>query len=201
MSSEINITEIERKAYMSYHEDGLVDIAIGIVILLWGIFLLTEPSGLIGLLGVLAFAIWYFGKRWITYPRTGVIQPSRKMEKRYRNLAIFLFVIGLIAFGGILIGRIYFAFPSNYTLSILGLVLAFGVALLAFLLNANRLYVYAGLIFIAFAAGEALSANIASFDAFAVLVVIAGALILLSGLGILVRFLRKYPVPQVEAQR
>lgn len=199
MSYELDINEIERKTYMSYHEDGLVDIAIGFVILAWGIFLVVEPSGLIGLLGPLAFAIWYLGKRFITLPRTGMIQPSRKMEKRFRNLAIFLLVLGLVAFGGVLVSRIILAFPASYSLSILGLVLAFGVSLLAFLLNAARLYAYAALIFAAFAVGEALSTNITTFDAFAVSVILGGALILFSGLVVLVRFLRKYPLPQMEA--
>jgi hypothetical protein len=199
MSYELDINEIERKTYMSYHEDGLVDIAIGMVILTWGIFLVTEPSGLIGLLAPLAFAVWYLGKRFVTFPRTGMIQPSPKMEKRYRNLAIFMFVLGLVALGGILVGRTMFAFPAGYSLSILGLVLAFGVSLLAFLLNASRLYLYAILIFIAFAGGEALSTNITTFDAFAVSVILAGGLILLSGLIVLVRFLRKYPLPKLGA--
>ena len=34
MSYELDMKEIERKAYLSYSEDGLVDIAIGMVILL-----------------------------------------------------------------------------------------------------------------------------------------------------------------------
>ena len=79
MSYELNMKEIERRAYMSYHEDGLIDIAIGFVILSWGILLVFEPKGLIALLGPIAFTIWYFGKRFITIPRIGVIDPSQKM--------------------------------------------------------------------------------------------------------------------------
>lgn len=200
MSYELDMKEIERKTYMSYSEDGLVDVAIGTVILLWGVLLVVEPSGLIALLGPLALGIWYLGKRFITIPRIGMIQPNQKMERKMRNLAIFLVVLGAIAFGGILTGRIVgYAFSSGYSLGILGLVLAGGISVLAYLLNAARLYVYAALIFIAFAGGEILSASITAFDAFAFSVILAGALILLSGLVVLVRFLRKYPLPALEA--
>ena len=199
MSYELDMKEIERKAYMSYSEDGLVDIAIGTVILLWGVFLLVEPSGLIAILGPLALAIWYLGKRFITIPRSGMIQPSQKMERKMRNLAIFLVVLGVIALGGILTGRIVgYMFSSGYSLGILGFVLAGGISVLAYLLNATRIYIYAVLIFIAFAGGEILSTSITTFDAFAFSVILAGALILLSGLAVLVRFLRKYPLPEME---
>jgi hypothetical protein len=200
MSYELNMKEIERKAYLSYSEDGLVDIAIGMVILLWGVFLVVEPSGLIALLGPLALAIWYLGKRFITIPRTGRIQPSQKMERKMRNLAIFLLVLGFIVFGGILTGMIIgFTSSSSYSLGILGLVIAAGVSLLAYLLNAARLYAYAVLLFAAFAGGEILSASITTFDAFAFSVILAGALILLSGLVVLIRFMRRYPLPTMEA--
>jgi len=200
MSYELDMKEIERKVYMSYSEDGLVDIAIGFVILVWGVLLVVEPSGLIGLIGPLAFAIWYLGKRFITIPRIGRIQPSQKMERKLRNLAIFLLVLGVIALGGVLTGWIVgYAFSSGYSLGILGLVIAAGVSLLAYLLNAARLYAYAVLLFIAFAGGEILSASITTFDAFAFSVILAGALILVSGLVVLVRFVRKYPLPAMEA--
>jgi hypothetical protein len=200
MSYELDMKEIERKAYLSYSEDGLVDIAIGMVILLWGVFLIVEPSGLIGLLGLLAFAIWYLGKRFITIPRIGMIKPSQKMERRFKNLGIFLVILGAIAFGGILTGRIIgYPFSSGYSLGILGLVLAGGISVLAYLLNAARLYVYAVLLFVAFAGGEILSANITTFEAFALSVILGGAIILFSGLVVLLRFLRKYPLPVLEA--
>jgi hypothetical protein len=200
MSYELDMKEIERKAYRSYSEDGLVDIAIGAVILLWGVFLVTEPSGFIGLLGVLAFAIWYLGKRFITIPRIGMIHPSQKMEKKTRNLTITLLVLGVIALGSVSIGVIFVGKPPiDYSLSILGLVIAGGVCVLAYLLNASRIYAYAFLIFAAFAGGEILSQTITAIDAFALSVIIAGVLILLSGLIVMVRFVRKYPVPTIEA--
>ncbi len=200
MSYELDMKEIERQVYLSYTEDGLIDIAIGVVIAAWGLMLTQEPNGLIGLLGLLGLGIWYMGKRLITIPRIGIIEPSQKMERRLTNMAVFLVVLGLLVFVGILVMRsIGVVEFNNYTLAILGLVLAGGVAVLAFLLNAPRMYVYAIIIFVSFAGGEILAQYITSVDAFALAVMAGGGLILIAGITVLIRFLRKYPRPQMEA--
>jgi hypothetical protein len=200
MSAELNMKEIERQVYLSYSEDGLVDIAIGVVITAWGLMLTQEPSGLIGVLGLLGMGVWYFGKRLITIPRIGVIEPSPKMERKLSNLAIFLVVLGLVVFAGILLSRAAGGLViSDYSLAILGLVLAGGVALVAYLLNAARIYLYAVILFASFAGGEILAKSVTTFDAFALSVILGGGLILLSGIIVLVRFMRKYPRQQMEA--
>ncbi len=200
MSYQIDMKEIERQVFLSYSEDGLIDIAVGTVITAWGLMLMLEPSGLIGLIGLLGMGIWYLGKRSITIPRIGVIEPSAKVERRLTNLAVFMVVLGLVALVGILLSRAAgTTLTSDYSLGILGLVLAIGVAFLAYLLNASRMYIYALILLASFAGGEILSRSITAFDAFALSVVLGGGLILLSGIVVLVRFLRKYPRPQMEA--
>jgi hypothetical protein len=200
MSYELDMKEIERQVYLSYSEDGLVDIAIGAVITAWGLMLIMEPTGLIGLLGLLGLGIWYIGKRLITIPRIGVIEPGPKMERRLTNLAVFLVVLGIVVFVGILLSRAAGSLViSDYSLAILGLVLAFGVAILAYLLNATRIYFYAVILIVSFAGGEILAKSTTAFDAFALSVILGGGLIVLSGIVVLVRFLRKYPRPQMEA--
>ena len=200
MSYELDMKEIERQVFLSYSEDGLVDIAIGVVITAWGLMLTQEPTGLIGLLGLLGMGIWYIGKRIITIPRIGVIEPSPRMERRLTNLAVFLILLGLVAFAGILLSRATGStMISDYSLGILGLVLAAGVAFLAYLLNAARLYIYAVILFVSFAGGEILAKTVTTFDAFALSVILGGGLIMLSGIVVLVRFMRKYPRPQMEA--
>jgi hypothetical protein len=201
MSFDIDMKEIERKAYLSYHEDGLIDIAIGFVFLGWGLSLAVGPAGLITLLGPIALGIWYVGKRFLTVPRAGVIRPSQKMAHRMRNGAIAMLVLGAITLIGILLGTMNGSNGlADYTLGILGLVIAAGLCVIAYLLNANRLYVYAVLLFVAFAGGQALNDAIAGLDSFIISVIAAGALILLSGVVMLLRFLRKYPLPVMEAE-
>lgn len=200
MSFDLDIKEIERQAYMSYHEDGLIDIAIGFVFLGWGVCLAIAPSGLIGLLGLIALAIWYLGKRFLTVPRIGIMKPSQRMQHRLNNLVVFLIGLGLAALAGVLLGILDGGDSlADHSLGLLGLVIAFGIGVVAYLLHANRLYVYAVLLFVAFAGGEALNATVSSFDAFLLSIILVGSLILLSGLVILIRFLRRYPLPVIEA--
>ena len=47
MSLDLDMNEIERKVYMVYNEDGLVDIALGFVFLAWGVLLAVGPPFLI----------------------------------------------------------------------------------------------------------------------------------------------------------
>ncbi len=199
MSCDLDVKEIERKAYMSYHEDGLADIAIGFVFLGWGVLLVDKLPGLVALLGPIAWAIWYLGKRFLTVPRIGIIEPSQKVENRLRNLTIFLILLGVAALAGVLLAvSAGGSFLANYSLGMLGLVLATGICVGAYLLGANRLYAYAMILFVAFAGGQALNDRISTLDTFVLSVIAAGALVVLLGLVVLVRFLRKYPLPVIE---
>ena len=195
----LDMKEIERKAYTTLSEDGIVDVVIGLGFLSWGISLALGPTAFIGLIGPFLFGIWYFGKRNLTIPRIGLIIPSEKMENKFRNFSIFLFALGLIVLAGILLWQLGGdSLLANHSLGILGLVIAGGICIIAFLLKANRLYGYAMLLFLAFAVGESLSGRITDLDTFVLSVIIAAALITLSGLVILIRFLRKYPLPVIE---
>ena len=196
----IDMSEIERKVYMVYNEDGLVDIALGFVFLGWGVLLAVGPPFLITLLGPIALGIWYIGKRLIAVPRVGLIEPGEKMANRNRNLAVALLFLGVLAFVGILIGVLGGSSAlDEYALGLVGLVVAGGVCVLAYLLQANRLYAYAALLFVAFAGGAALAERITAVDAFLVSIIVAGALIIVSGVVVLARFLRRYPLPVEEA--
>ena len=198
MSYELDMKEIERQVYLSYSEDGLIDIAIGAVITAWGLMLTQEPTGLIGLLGLLGMGIWYFGKRLITIPRIGVIKPGPKMERKLKSLVVFLILLGLLLAGVLLSRAAGNLLIDDFSLIIIGLVLAAGAALLAYLLDASRIYFYAIILFVSFAGGEILARYITSFDVFALSVIAGGGLILLSGIIVLVRFMRKYPHQEME---
>ena len=195
----LDMKEIERQAYMTLSEDGIVDIAIGCVFLGWGLLLSGGPAGLIGLLVPLAFGIWYLGKRTLTVPRVGLVIPSQKMETKLRNYATLLLAMGIILLAGVVIWQVSGSGSfREHALGFLGLVIAVGISIAAFLLGAKRLYAYAVLLFVAFAVGEALNPGIPAMDTFLVSVILASILIILSGMVVLIRFLRKYPLPVKE---
>jgi hypothetical protein len=195
----LDMKEIERRAYLTLSEDGIIDIVIGCVFLGWGSLLAAGPASLIGLLVPLALGLWYVGKRFLTIPRVGLVIPSKKMESKFRNYAALLLVFGIILLVGIVIWQVSGGGSiGKHSLGLLGLAIAAGISSAAFLLDAKRLYAYAALLFIAFAVGESLNPGITTIDTFLVSVILASGLIVLSGLVVLIRFLRKYPLPAKE---
>ena len=101
---------------------------------------------------------------------------------------MLLAVLLLTLFGGVLA---YFTLagdaPRFPVRLLFGTVVAGLIALVGFLFDIRRLNLYAGAVFLAYAAGEALRS---SQD---LIVVFAGVAVVLCGAVILGRFLRKYP--------
>ncbi len=87
--------KLRQKLLMIYHEDGVLDLVVGIsVLMLAGVMLLNLPA-LIGLIGIpLTFYIPI--KDRVTIPRIGFIQFEAKESTRRR--LIFLVIVGLAAF-------------------------------------------------------------------------------------------------------
>lgn len=199
MNEKINLKVIRRQVYLYYAEDGLADIAIGLVVLGFGLLLLLDLPALVGLLGLVPLLVWYAGKDRLVIPRVGSIQPGRELKKRFQGFFINLVLIGLgflilILFGQQL-GRIE---CSSYSLSAFGLVVGLGISSLGLLLDASRFYIYGGLVFLAMAGGEILGQIVTGFDPFLIFVISAGSLITLAGIAYLIRFLNKYPVIRME---
>ncbi|MCJ7718149.1 MAG: hypothetical protein MUO54_16740, partial [Anaerolineales bacterium] len=65
-------------------------------------------------------------------------------------------------------------------------------------MQANRLYVYAMLVFLAMTIGEILESFVVSVDPFLIAVILAGGMILLAGFIVLTRFLNKYPIVSMD---
>ena len=121
------------------------------------------------------------------------------MKRSFRGFFINLFLIGTgVLVSYLLSRRSGLSFFSQHPLTLFGLVLAVAISSLAVILKATRFYYYGLLVFLAMAVGELLSATITAVDPYLVAVIGAGAIILSSGIIILARFLRKYPVISLE---
>ncbi|MEJ2413316.1 MAG: hypothetical protein P8Y34_10060 [Anaerolineales bacterium] len=199
MEERIDLKNIRRQIYLYYSEDGLVDIAVGLVIFGFGLLLLLDLPAFVGLLGLLALLVWYGGKASLVLPRVGTIRPGREINERFHGFLINLVVIGIGVFILFLLSRSGgVSIFSRFSLSIFGFVVALGISILGLLLDAPRFYFYAGLVFLAMAGGELLSERVTAFDPFLAAVIGSGVVILVSGTAVLIRFLRKYPVVQRE---
>lgn len=199
MSENFNIKEIKRQIYLYYSEDGLADVAIGLVIFGFGTLLLVDIPAMIGLLGLIPFLVWYFGKQSLVIPRVGSIQLDQEMKKRFSGFAINLVIIGVGVFLLYLIsGKSGTSLLSDYSLALFGLVLALAISSLGYVLQTNRMYAYALLVFLAMAIGEILGRSIIAVDPFIISVILAGGIILFTGIIVMAKFLNKYPVIRME---
>jgi hypothetical protein len=197
MTDKIKLSEYKRQIYLFYSEDGLADLAIGLMIFGFGILLLVGLPAFVGLLTVIPLFLWFFGKQILVEPRVGSIQPGTEIKNRFLGFFINLIVLGL----GILIfflinQRTGTRFISSYSLSLFGLVLAVGISALGLLLRASRFYVYGLIVFLFMAVGEFLLNSLTAFDPYLTAVISAGLIIIISGLVSLIRFIRKYPVQE-----
>ena len=101
MSGRINLDEIERRAYLSYHEDGLVDMVIGIGLFVASLYAYVEMLWLIGGMIVVLTPTYMGLKQKFTFPRIGQVTFSRGRTRRSQNSMTFLVFVNVI---GVLLG-------------------------------------------------------------------------------------------------
>jgi hypothetical protein len=197
MVEDIKLKEIQRKIYLSFFQDGLWDIFLGLFILGWGLTILTDAVYLPGPLFVgLYFAVWGVKKR-LTYPRIGYARFSE--TGRRRVTARFLILGTVVLLVGVMMAVLWGIgtrpqWLADYFPLVFNGILAAIVCIVAYWARANRFYLYAVLIFLG--AVFHLWLGIPWEFGF----IGAGGIIMLIGVGILINFLRKYPKMDEEAQ-
>ena len=199
MSEKLNMNDIKRQVYLSYSEDGLIDLAIGLVIFGFGTLLMFDVPWLGGVVGAIPLLIWYLGKRYLTIPRIGTIQPGKTMKKQFMGFSVSMIAIGL----GALVLFILIAgsgenLLADHPLALFGLILALGISALGLVMKTNRLHLYAFLVFASMAGGDILNKSIETMDVYLLSVIIAGGIIIIAGCIVLIGFLQKYPVVLME---
>ena len=205
--------DIEKKTYMSYHQDGLLDIFIGIYVLLFGIGIslmtITDFNMwfiIPAIFPAIMIPIWISAKKRITMPRIGYVNFGIRGVNKMMAIFIGLMVAGLGVFmvfglgtsmgeGWALTLRDFFISNSMLIISIGALAVS---SLFAYTMGLKRLYGYGLLIFILFFTGHFITIP---FEYFLLTI---GFVIIISGFTLLVQFIRKYPLPQgdkINAQK
>ena len=197
MVEDIKLKEIQRKVYMSFFQDGLWDIFLGLFILGWGLAILTELAYLVGAFFIsIYFTVWGV-KKWLTYPRIGYARFSETSRRRITTRFLILGVVVLLA--GVMAGVVWGigARPqwlADYFPLIFNGMLAAIVCFVAYWARVNRFYLYAVLIFL----GAVFHMWLAIPWEFGFIG--AGGIIVLIGVGMLIMFIRKYPKKVEEPQ-
>jgi hypothetical protein len=195
MSQNTHLKEIERKANL-YHGDGLIDIAIGFVILLAGITEIFDQTSLAGVWVVLWLPIMMSAKKSITVPRMRYIDFTPNAQWKVKLIIVtvvgvvaLLFTLGLVVFTrNEALPPWLTAWLREYSRMVWPAALIGVGWLIALATGVKRLYAYAALAVIAFAGGYWFNLN------FPLLFTVLGAVIVLSGIVVLVQFMRKYPI-------
>lgn len=187
MSRMIDLKGAERRAWTFYFQDGLWDIFLGLMFVGAGLRTLTDNLWfyLLVAAGVLTLIL---GKRWITLPRLGAItfSPQRKARLAViRVAALIALIFTAVIFIMVVSGADLSALPIGWFFVFLVPAV---FLLMAYMMDFKRLYGYTLLIAAFMVITEIYGDPLAAWAQ-----IIAGLVPLLTGLGLLVRFLRRYP--------
>jgi len=205
MTKQNTLREIEKKAYMSYHQDGLLDIFVGLYALAFGLGMIADKMLEFGfgaimpaILVAIVLPIWIEAKRKITMPRIGFVKFGARGSNKLFALLLGLTVAGLgvfMLFGVFLatgqIGRPWWIeILFQYGMIWIGLGAAVIGSLFAYTMGLKRLHGYGLLTLALFVSGYFLSIP------FEYLLLAIGSIIIASGAALLVQFARRYPLPK-----
>lgn len=208
MSEDAQFNKLAKKTYLSYHQDGMVDILMGWIILSIGLGVATGWFGPWALLGFfIAGALYAPLKRRITIPRIGYVEftPNWRREaltKIVYPLVVCTFMVGLLLVAGVPEGvtpvgpvwtpseawpdlKLWLEGKGSFMFGVAAFVL-FGVVGLA--TEIRRFYAYAMISLAVMTSGQVLSFKTH------ISIIILGCIFLIVGVAMLVRFLRKHPI-------
>ena len=187
MVSDLKV--LERRVATRYMEDGFWDIYLGLMALAFGLTILLDVSYLTGVMVAVGFALQRTGKSLVTFPRIGYIKLRQARKTGMVSILSGVLILGLMIFMLFMLGddNPLRAFVIQNMLFFIAFIWGGAVALAALSLNVRRFYFYSLLIFSAVIFSDfvgSLGLNLA----------LAGGLIILAGLVVMLRFIRKYPI-------
>ena len=211
MSAMLDLKEIERKAFRSTHQDGLWDMWAGVVVMAMAIFMYRPEAGysptniIMAMVSIAAAGgLLLAGKMLITVPRMGQVRFGPARKQKGRTLAIILGLVVLVQAGVVALTALGWLNPQVGA-KINGFLADYGLGRLA-VAALGSLFVGPAMILIAYFSDFPRGYYIAVMMSLAVFLmillnrpiyaVIIGGLIILPGLVLFVRFLKRYPLPR-----
>jgi hypothetical protein len=198
MKNNVNLKEIERRAFLSYHNDGIIDIYLGMGIAMVSSVFLIEYFPAFSMGGIIAILpiLYAASKKQYTIPRLGYVKFSDSTKGRARNsvtlaltLGIVSAIAGLFAFYSVIATGYSWIEPLIENWKITVAILLLGVfSLFGYVSDLKRMYYYAVVSFLVFVPG--LFISIPGYW----LILTVGGIIFLNGLIHLYRFTQQYPL-------
>ncbi|UCH42814.1 MAG: hypothetical protein JSW16_08420 [Dehalococcoidales bacterium] len=214
--NQINLKELERKAFLSTYQDGLWDMCIGLIVICMSFFLYRPATGysplnivLVLACMALACALFLAGKKFITLPRMGQVKFGEKRTRRRKTMAIVLGVVVLFQAALLVIQFVGWRNPEfgamlneffqerdamDLAVATLGsLFVGPSMILVAYFMDLTRGYFIAVMI--------ALTVFLMIYLNQPIYAIIIGILIAVPGVVLFLRFLQKYPLHREETKR
>jgi hypothetical protein len=195
MTEHPDIRTVRRRAYLTAHEDGLMDIGLGLVFLLFGVL---QAAGMSRFNGVCWMPALFIApaKRILTEPRIGTARFGRSRGVLALKIGLILLALGLVGFivaASFLHSAALDAWTKRYFAPAFGLSLALFPLAGAIALGVRRFYAYAILVTAGF--------SLLSFrrESLAAVFLVIGMVLTVMGILVLIRFLRGHPVSPGEA--
>jgi hypothetical protein len=204
MTYTIDLKELERKAWKSVHQDGLLDIFSGLLLFQVGVSLWIQHAAghwtlVFGLaFNLLAVVGLIAGKKLITMPRMGKVEFGQIRKATSLKLTLILSLSVLLGVALIVLSLAHvvqlpgWAIPA--ALIAVNMIVVFGA--LGYFLDYPRLYIY-GLLYAAAFPSWVMLTELANIR-FPVVCVLSAAVMVLLGCKGLFEFTSRYQVPETE---
>ncbi len=200
MSQEKRFKQLERMAYLSYQQDGIIDLLVGWATLAFGLNIVMDSS-IWTFLGWMPIIFYVPLKNRITVPRLGYVKfdPNRGRPSKWTISFLFLGFLMLSVLGIVVILLSNWS-PSQvvdwireYPLLFYGLLGLFGFGLAGVISGIRRFFLYALMSLLLMGGGQLI--GIKEYISLFLL----GGSILVVGAVLLTRFIHRYPIAIEEA--
>jgi hypothetical protein len=193
-----SINSLEKSAFRSFWNDGLLDVMLGLTVLVVGLSWWQDMAVFGALFPAVCVSMWHPLRKRLVEPRMGYVEFSGE-----RNLKVRGFRFGLTAFftGTMMLGAVVFLLwqggaisrPANWIAGFPLLLIGIPVLFFAAFTQCRRFYLYAALTLLA-------GAEVVLQDQDPHVGMIAtGIVITVCGIVVLFRFLSRYPATPPEA--
>jgi hypothetical protein len=225
MSEEISLRKVERKVFSVATQDGLSDIFIGCIFLMWAVAPFLSPSlgdfwssvVFVPFWGMVMLGIWLV-RRHVIRPRVGVVHFGAARKTRLHKFSVVMLTVNVIAFVLGISAFIWYSFLASrfsevpffrvffnsdallglgpLTSTLFGLICLALFSIAAYFLNFHRLYVYGLLVGLSPLIGEWLYAHgSASHHGFPITFGVTAGIMIFTGSFVFIRLLLNNPVP------
>jgi hypothetical protein len=204
MTQPISLKAVERKAFRSMFDDGLWDIFLGCVFLMFVIAPFLSPYLGDFLSSAVFLPFWgavflgmFLVRKFVVTPRIGVMKFGPMRRRKIMRFTIIMLALNILAAVlGFLFAANFRTIPGQIYSVVMGIFMMMFFSLLAYFLEVNRLYVYGLMVGISPLIGEGLwSRGLVSHHGFPLTFGVVSAIMILVGTAILVRLIRSTPLP------